>query len=777
MNKCEILDCTLRDGGYINQWIFGESNIAAILKALIDSRVDYIECGYISSHVGRNSESTLFSSLEDLELLLQNKFTNINNSSFVAMINIDDFDDTDLPNYVEGKSFVNGIRLAFRKDQLHSAIKAAGKISGKGYNLYVQPMVIQSYTDEDILHLINAFKYINTYAVYIVDSFGSLFPEEFRRCFNLFDQNLEQSILLGYHAHNNLQLAYSNAIDIIKNIDRNIIIDASIFGMGRGAGNLNSELIADYLNRFYNASYKITPMLEVIDNYLEAIKKENNWGFSVAHFLSAVEYCHPSYASHYTNKKNLTVSSIRKILNKIDPSYRNHFSEKYAEQLYFDYKSNIDFKENIPAELFNNSDILLIASGSSVNDYKNDIDNIITERKFIKIAVNHIPVYYEVDYYFFSNQKRYIEFASKLDSIKIIATSDIDMFVRHESCYLVGFDRLLKKCSNNCDNAAILLLNLLVEQSCNSVSLIGLDGYNLNSVQNYSYPEYGRPFDLKQMETQNKQVSIALCEISNSVRLEFITPSIFEGSQKIKILGVIPARYSSTRFPGKPLVSIAGIPMLLRTYLQANKCTLLDELVVATDDKRIQNFCKNNNIPSIMTSKNCLTGTDRISEVSKKIDADLYVNIQGDEPVMDSALIDEVVEQFHKYGKKYIAYNLYKLVDKLEDPLSDSLIKVIVNEEDELMYMSRLPVPFEKNKAAVCFKKQVCVYGFTKKALTIFSSRDKTLNEKYEDIEILRFLDMGYRVKMSEVNLSSIAVDIPEDIEKVENYLRLKESN
>ena len=113
----------------------------------------------------------------------------------------------------------------------------------------------------------------------------------------------------------------------------------------------------------------------------------------------------------------------------------------------------------------------------------------------------------------------------------------------------------------------------------------------------------------------------------------------------------------------------------------------------------------------------------------------------------------------------------------MEDPLSDSLIKVIVNEEDELMYMSRLPVPFEKNKAAVCFKKQVCVYGFTKKALTIFSSRDKTLNEKYEDIEILRFLDMGYRVKMSEVNLSSIAVDIPEDIEKVENYLRLKESN
>lgn len=242
-------------------------------------------------------------------------------------------------------------------------------------------------------------------------------------------------------------------------------------------------------------------------------------------------------------------------------------------------------------------------------------------------------------------------------------------------------------------------------------------------------------------------------------------------NDKLSILGVIPARYKSSRFEGKPLCVIQGITMLKRTYLQAKASVLLDELVVATDDSRISEYCEQENIPFVMTSEHCLTGTDRLAEVSKSKQYDLYVNIQGDEPVIDPISIDEIVNEFLLYKEEYIAYNLYKVSNDTDEFNSSGIIKTIVNEKDELMYMSRSEVPFNKSGLEHTFKKQVCVYGFTKNALDIFSNRKKTLNEKFEDIELLRFVDMGYKVKMKETKVSSIAVDYPSDVKKVEDYL------
>ncbi len=241
---------------------------------------------------------------------------------------------------------------------------------------------------------------------------------------------------------------------------------------------------------------------------------------------------------------------------------------------------------------------------------------------------------------------------------------------------------------------------------------------------------------------------------------------------KLKIIGIIPARYSSSRFPGKPLCMIDGIPMIKRTYNQAKKSKLLDKLVIATDSDEIREYCEKEDMPVVMTSEKCLTGTDRIAEVSNSEDFDFYVNIQGDEPVIDPLSIDEVVSEFGKFKNEYVAYNLYKIIDDQAEVNSDTIIKVITNEKDELMYMSRFGVPFNKSDKKVTYKKQVCVYGFTKEALQLFSSRTKTLNEQYEDIELLRFLDMGYKVKMKETKVDSIAVDTLDDIQKVEKFLK-----
>jgi len=239
-----------------------------------------------------------------------------------------------------------------------------------------------------------------------------------------------------------------------------------------------------------------------------------------------------------------------------------------------------------------------------------------------------------------------------------------------------------------------------------------------------------------------------------------------------KILGVIPARFNSTRFKGKPLALIDGIPMIKRTYLQAKKSKSLDHLIVATCDDGIFRYCQSEEIPVVMTSKNCLTGTDRLAEVSEKFIYDLYINIQGDEPIIDPVAIDQIANQYYIYKDRYMVYNLYKKITNTDLINSKTIIKVIINRYDEMIYMSRLPIPFSNSNKISIFRQQIPVYGFTREALLIFHQNDKTLNEQFEDIELLRFSDLGYSVKMKETKVNSIAVDIPEDIEKVELFLK-----
>jgi len=242
----------------------------------------------------------------------------------------------------------------------------------------------------------------------------------------------------------------------------------------------------------------------------------------------------------------------------------------------------------------------------------------------------------------------------------------------------------------------------------------------------------------------------------------------------MKILGVIPARYKSTRFEGKPLALIDGIPMIKRTYQRAKLSAELDELLVATEDQRIVDYCQSEGIPVVMTSDDCLTGTDRIAEVAARYDYDFYINIQGDEPVIDPVVISQLAQQYQRYGEQYLVYNLYKIITDQTEIQSKTIVKVIVNQYNELMYMSRLPVPFSNSNLQSEHKQQIPVYGFTPKALSLFAEqgkKGKTCNEQYEDVELLRFVDLGYKLKMLETKADSIAVDVPADIDKVERFL------
>lgn len=762
--QINILDCTLRDGGYANDWNFSNKDTKRTISKLLKSNIEIIECGFLDSQKGKENDCTRFKTYEVLENLVSDLTLN-ENQLLVAMVDLNAYDLSTLPNITK-KSKIKGIRVAFRRTTYKEAIVQAKILKEKGFYVFMQPMSTISFSKDELENLIEEINSLNPYAFYIVDTTGSMYQDNFLSLYQIIEQSLDKNIKLGFHSHNNMQLSYAIAIDFINSVkNRDIIIDSSIYGMGRGAGNLNTELLADFLNKKYSKNYEIENILELIDSYFYALYKTNHWGYSLAHFLSASYSVHPNYASYLLDTKRLSINEIKTILEQIPNKNVYEYSKTLMEELYFMHNSS---KQKLIKEpnIIPNKKVLLLGSGQNIKSKINELKE--KRDEYLIISLNHKPDFITPDFYFFNSQKRYDEFFETVEKYNIISSSNLEVSTNYTLDY-----KELSTINDSFQNdiSVIMMINYFKNRGLKSIYLAGIDGFKLD-LENYSYSEEDKLVDENSINELNSSISKAIEILSKDIKIEFITESIFKSQSKPRVIGVIPARYKSSRFEGKPLCIVNGIPMIKRTYLQAKQSKLLDDLVVATEDNRIKEYCESENIKVIMTSDNCLTGTDRIAEVSKSMDYDLYVNIQGDEPVIDPKSIEEVVNEYLKYKEEFIAYNLYKNIEDFSEINSDTIIKVITNEKDELMYMSRLGVPFNKSKEKVKHKKQVCVYGFTKKALHIFSSRTKTLNEQYEDIEILRFIDMGYKVKMKETNVDSIAVDIPEDVEKVEDFLK-----
>ncbi len=239
----------------------------------------------------------------------------------------------------------------------------------------------------------------------------------------------------------------------------------------------------------------------------------------------------------------------------------------------------------------------------------------------------------------------------------------------------------------------------------------------------------------------------------------------------MKIIGVIPARYKSSRFEGKPLAEISGKPMIWWVYQLAIKVKEFEAVYVATEDDRIKIACEELGINVIMTSDVHKTGTDRIGEVAKKVKADLYVNIQGDEPMIEPETIVEAIKPFYE-NKELQVSNLMTVIKDPVDVVNFTVPKVITNKDGIGIYLTRSAAPYPKGSIDYSYYKQVCVYGFTPKALEFYCSNPRGKVESIEDIEILRFIESGYKVQFIEVDSDTVAVDTPNDLEKVRKIMK-----
>lgn len=244
----------------------------------------------------------------------------------------------------------------------------------------------------------------------------------------------------------------------------------------------------------------------------------------------------------------------------------------------------------------------------------------------------------------------------------------------------------------------------------------------------------------------------------------------------MKVIGVIPARYKSSRFPGKPLVDICGKPMIWWVYQQCLKVPEIDELYVATDDERIESACNEYGMKVIMTSDIHKTGSDRVGEVATKVDGDLFINIQGDEPCIEPKMIQQVIEIFKDDVDVYFGSLRKEITDKQEIE-AYSTVKVVTDCNDNALYFSRNVIPSNvKDGILARVFRHVGIYAYTKEFLLKFVNMPQTELELGEGIEPLRAMENGYKIRVRETEFESIGVDLPEHVQLVENKIKLMEN-
>ena len=374
----------------------------------------------------------------------------------------------------------------------------------------------------------------------MVDTFGSMYIDDLQRIFHIVDHNLDKDIKIGFHSHNNLQMSFALSQEFIKMSlgKRKVVVDGTIHGMGRGAGNTNTELLLDYLNRKLGYSYDMNEILDLIDAYMPKIKQQSNWGYSIPYFIAGMYSSHVHNVNYLLNKHNIKSKDMRLIIEEINPVKRKRYDYDNLENLYLNYFDHkIDDTKTLEKleSILDDKKVLIIAPGKTTETQKNDINKFIDENNPVTISVNHINTSFDCEYSFFSSKKRYEDsiyyYGSKFDEINKILTSNIKV-EQDSKENIVNFKSIAKSGWKFFDNSTILLLRLLNKLNVKDIYIAGFDGYLTG--QNYSteHEELETYEESERYQELNKEVREMLEDFKNhilsDVNINFITRSKFE---------------------------------------------------------------------------------------------------------------------------------------------------------------------------------------------------------------------------------------------------------
>ena len=533
MRELQLLDCTLRDGGFVNDWHFGHGDIINIFERLTAAHIDIIEIGFLDA---RRAADIQYSIMPDTEMVNQ-IFRDIRKRPpmVVGMI---DYGTCPIENICDKQdSFMDGIRVIFKKKDAEKAIAFCALLRDKGYKVFVQPVSVTGYSDEEMLRLVEQVNLLQPFSMSVVDTYGLLHKDNLFHYFHLLNDHLDPQIGIGYHSHNNFQLAYANCIELMEQkMDRLLVIDASVYGMGKGAGNANLELIAMYMNDHCGKNYDINQILEIIDVNILPIYNNTRWGYSLKFYLAASNDCHPEYVSYLLKKRTLSAKSVNEILRSLEPQERLSYNAAYIESLYLSYQTrDLDDSAALMTlrDRFHDRELLIVGPGKSVHTDNAAIARFTKETNPISISINYLPDTLATDYIFISNSKRYVPLSNRLASGSVsaqtIATSNVSP-VDSAFDFGVEYQKLLDPDFFISDNSLLMILKLLSLIGVKKVSLAGFDGYKADKDGgNYLDLSMEYSFSTEKAKAVNSHVIASLSMIrKNGLDIHFITESLYD---------------------------------------------------------------------------------------------------------------------------------------------------------------------------------------------------------------------------------------------------------
>lgn len=526
----QLLDCTLRDGGYLNDWDFGEDSIHYIVQRHIMAGVDIVEVGFLDARCTENLDRTIQPYVTCYDRLL--KGIDKKQSLLFAMIDYGTCPIENLSPHTPD-TMIDGIRVIFKKPNKDAAIAFAHQIKELGYLVTLQLVSITAYADRDILDFCDGANELIPYAVGIVDTYGLMHQEQMMHYFDILNHNLKQQIALGYHAHNNFQLAYSNTLCFLETrVERNVLVDGTALGMGKNAGNAPMELIMMYLNETFGKHYAIDQVLETIDACILPIYAKVEWGYKLRFFLSASNACHPNYVTWLLSKKSLPIADVNQILNRIPQEKKLDYDKALIEKLYVCYQSENKantLQDEQFMQLLRGQQILLLGPGKSLVDYQNQIQAFIEQQHPIVIAVNCIPQIFDMDCVFLSNSKRYSLLHSRLErlsNVKLVVTSNVGTLEKPD--FTLDVAHYMEGDSFCSDNALALFLNIAAKSQVKELFLAGFDGFSTNNDENFYDHHLALADDFKRLLGVNDALRERIAAAQEKISIVFITPSRYQ---------------------------------------------------------------------------------------------------------------------------------------------------------------------------------------------------------------------------------------------------------
>lgn len=533
MSEIRLLDCTLRDGGYVNDWKFGHDNLVGIFERLVDANVDIIEVGFLDDRRPFDIDRSIMPNTKCVDKIWKN--VDRKNAMVVGMI---DYGTCDISNIQPcSDSFLDGIRVIFKEHLMDEAMEYCRKIKKLGYKVFSQLVSVTTYTEESMLKLVELVNDVKPYAVSMVDTYGLLKPDTLLKYYDLLDENVCPEVQIGFHAHNNFQLAYANALTFVSKSEKkhDIVVDGTLYGMGKSAGNAPIELLAMSLNESFGKKYNINSMLESIEESVMEFYNQTPWGYKLFFYLCALNKCHPNYLSNYQERENLSVSKLNDILGKIEPiPQKLLYDKQIADDLYENYIKNdcSDQRDKKRlAEILTGRSILLIGPGKNIGLQNEKVQNYIKEKKPYVISINYIPELINVDSVFVTNVKRYQQLVSAMKDeenkdITIIATSNVECRAGNFE-YHVNRAPLLEENQKIKDNSFLMLIKLLNNIGVDVVTCAGFDGYS-EKEDNYLNPEMEYYFVKREAINLNKHMRESISEYRKVMEINFLTFSIYD---------------------------------------------------------------------------------------------------------------------------------------------------------------------------------------------------------------------------------------------------------